>query len=107
MFSIKLPYCSPLTSHLVGVYTLYVAVHFLAPYLYTRFCTPWTLAGFLASPFVAPAPHCRALRWAFFHTATQIDAMWLLAGTWVVSSIVAPTPHPAGPGPVPDLTEKP
>lgn len=88
MFSSLKPYT--LWFHVTGVYTLYVVVHFVTPYVYVRLCTPWTLMGFLASPLMAPAPHCRALRWTFLHTASNIDTMWLVLGTWCVAATAAP-----------------
>ena len=107
MFSSLKP--STLWFHVTGVYTLYVVVHFVTPYMYVRLCTPWTLMGFLASPLMAPAPHCRALRWTFLHTASNIDTMWLVLGTWCVAATAAPWILPGKsvttePGSVADVT---
>jgi hypothetical protein len=73
---------------------MYVIVHFLAPYAYIAYCTPRSLRGFLLSAFLAPSPHCQAIRWTLQHTAAHIESMWMLLGIWTMAHIPR-WPYPA------------
>lgn len=75
----------------VSIYILWVSMHYLSSHLYVYFCTPNTLIGYLYSPFIVAAPHCRALRWTMNNGAVSIDNMWFFFGTWLCSKIILPT----------------
>ena len=70
-----------------SIYLLWIVLHYAAAHMYVKFCTPYTIVGFIASPFLTSTPHCRALRWAIYNGASMIDGMWLVLGTWVCSKI--------------------
>ena len=75
-----------------SIYLMWVVLHYLASHLYVYFCAPKTLVGFLYSPLIIAAPHCRALRWVIFNGAISIDNMWLVFGTWLCSKILIARP---------------
>jgi hypothetical protein len=66
------------------IYFAWICLHYFSPHLYSYFCVPKTIAGFLASPFLATAPHCQALRWSIYTGANQILAMWTTFGSWLI-----------------------
>lgn len=70
------------------VYILWIVFHYLASHLYTKFCVPNTLYGFIISPFLTSTPHCQGLRWIIFNGANAINSMWILIGTWMCSYIL-------------------
>jgi hypothetical protein len=74
------------------IYLMWVVLHYLASHLYVYFCAPNTFVGFIYSPFIIAAPHCRALRWVIFNGAISIDNMWLVFGTWICSKLLIPRP---------------
>ena len=67
-----------------GVYAGWVLVHYLAANAYARICTPATIYGFIASPFVTTTPPCSALRWAITTGAEAIGGMWCAAGSLIL-----------------------
>jgi hypothetical protein len=72
-----------------GIYLLWICIHFIAAHLYVYFCTPKTLIGFLLSPFITTAPHCKAILWTITTGANTINGMWVLLGAWLSSKITA------------------
>ena len=70
------------------VYVIWIAVHYLSAHMYTWWCVPPTVVGFVLAPFLVPAPHCTALRWAITTGGQQIIAMWALIGTWLFNLIM-------------------
>jgi hypothetical protein len=73
-----------------SIYLMWVGLHYLASHLYVYFCAPNTFFGFLYSPFIIAAPHCRAFRWVIFNGAVSVDNMWLVLGTWICSKLLIP-----------------
>ncbi len=71
-----------------GIIMLWIFLHFATPHLYVYFCTPATLMGFVASPFIATAPHCIALRWCIYNSGNIITSMWMLIGAWLVRKLL-------------------
>jgi hypothetical protein len=65
-----------------GLYIGWVVIHYTASHFYIHWCVPATVLGFIMSPFVVPAPHCQALRWAIHNGGNSIVAMWVLLGIW-------------------------
>ena len=66
-------------------YVMWIFFHYIAAHLYTRFCTPYGLYGFLISPFITMAPHCYSIRWVVDHGAIVINDMWVVLGAWACS----------------------
>ena len=66
----------------VGIFFLWICLHYAASHLYTNFCVPLTCIGFIISPFVVPTPHCQAFRWMISNGSSHITAMWMTFGTW-------------------------
>lgn len=71
-----------------GLYMLWICIHYGAVQLYVYYCAQPTLYGFLISPFLSSALHCKALNWAIYNSAHIIDHMWILLGTWICSKIL-------------------
>ena len=70
---------------LFGIYLLWICLHYAASQLYVPLCAPNDVKGFVLSPFIAPAPHCQALRWLIYNGGNSISAMWIIFGTWCLS----------------------
>lgn len=70
-----------------GLYLSWIGLHYAASHLYTRYCTPYGLEGFIKSPFLAVAPHCTALRWGIDQGALTINNMWLVIAAWVAARL--------------------
>ena len=71
-----------------GVYLLWIFLHFVASYLYTKLCVPTTFFGLLMSPFLTATPHCQGLRWIIYNGANVINNMWLIVGTWLCAYVM-------------------
>ena len=85
-FRIVKPYLVAVNS-VAGLYILWMVLHFISANLYVYYCAHMSLFGFLMSPVLASAPHCRAIRWVLNSGAQSIDAMWIVLGTWVCSKL--------------------
>jgi hypothetical protein len=72
----------------VGIYAIWIILHFIAPHFYIYFCTPKTIIGFISSPLVASAPHCIATRWVIKNGGDMITTMWIVIGGWFIQKIV-------------------
>jgi hypothetical protein len=84
-------YVSPYINHayeIGGIYLFWIFTHYLSSRLYVHYCTPGDLQGFIMSPFLASAPHCRATRWAIQNGADTIDQMWVVIATWFCAKLV-------------------
>lgn len=68
-----------------GIYIMWIIAHYAAAHAYIYTCVPATIRGFLLSPFIAPAPHCYALRWVIQMGGNSISAMWIILGLWIAS----------------------
>ena len=75
-------------SQVAGVYLTWITLHYVAAHLYTKFCAHDTVVGFILSPFMVVAPHCRALRWVVSTASGVIENMWIVFGTWVCANIL-------------------
>jgi len=82
-------------SNMAGIYMLWIGLHYVSAHLYTKICAPDTFLGFIMSPLMVVAPHCRALRWVIHTAAGVIDNMWLVFGTWICANIL-PMPGSSG-----------
>jgi len=72
-------------NNMAGFYLLWISIHFAAAHLYVKYCTPYTVFGFIVSPLINSAPHCAAFRWCISYGSTTITTMWVVIGTWLVS----------------------
>lgn len=72
---------------LISLYFAWIFLHYIASHLYIKLCTPYTIFGFLTSPFIAPTPQCQALRWVIYHGGNNIVLMWCYVGTWTLKQI--------------------
>lgn len=88
-------------SKMAGIYIMWIGLHYVSAHLYTTICVPDTFLGFIMSPLMVVAPHCRALRWVVHAAAGVIDNMWIIFGTWICANIL---PMP-GNGPAPVVIE--
>lgn len=71
-----------------GYYIMWILLHYAAIHLYPEFCAPYTILGFILSPFMISAPHCLAMRWIISEGSMIILAMWLTIGGIIVNKIV-------------------
>lgn len=71
----------------LGIYLLWICLHFFSSHLYIKFCVPKTFLGFIMSPFMISTPHCQGLRWIVYNAANIINNMWILIGTSIYSMI--------------------
>lgn len=70
-----------------GIYLVWICLHYFASHLYVKLCVPFSLYGFLLSPFLIATPYCVGLRWVIYNGANTIQNMWILLGTWACSTI--------------------
>ena len=73
---------------ILGIYLIWIALHFFASQFYIELCVPKTIYGFIISPFLMATPHCQALRWIVYNAASTINNMWIIMGTWFCSQIM-------------------
>ena len=71
-----------------GIYIIYCILHYIIPHVYTYFCVPVTIFGFLISPFMSQSPHCIALRWALNAVCDNIKTMFVLIAAWLASKFI-------------------
>jgi len=69
-------------------YFSWIILHFAAAHLYTQFCVPLTLRGFVLSTIVSPSPQCTGLRWVINTGGDTINMMWFALGTAVMNYLV-------------------
>ena len=67
----------------IGIYILWIAMHYACANLYPQFCAEKSLWGFIKSAFVAESPHCVAMRWVIYNGGNIIHTMWLALGIWL------------------------
>jgi hypothetical protein len=71
----------------IGIYIGWIILHWMAANLYPRYCAETSLWGIIKSAFVAPAPHCQAMRWVINNGGNMINQMWIVLGTWICGKI--------------------
>jgi hypothetical protein len=67
---------------------MWIVLHYAAIHLYPDFCGPYTILGFLLSPFMISAPHCIAMRWIISEGSSIINAMWIAIGGVIINKIM-------------------
>ena len=70
------------------VYLVWILIHYATSQCYVKFCTPPNIYGFIMSPLLSSAPHCKAMRWAIYTGANTIESMWIIIGTWICAKMV-------------------
>jgi len=71
-----------------GYYIMWILIHYAAIHLYPEFCAPYTILGFILSPFMVSAPHCIAMRWIISEGSNIIIAMWIAVAGVLVNKIL-------------------
>ena len=74
-----------------GFYVAITVAHYYSSHAYTWYCTPPGWYGLSISPFIVTTPHCKALRWSIQHFSTNIETIWTVLGTWIITNCVTPT----------------
>ncbi len=81
-------YCVQYIYSASSIYLFWIMLHYFSAQLYVYYCAPRGFYGFLISPFLVAAPHCRAIRWIIHNGGNMVDNMWLILGTWLCSKII-------------------
>lgn len=75
-------------NEVAGIYILWITLHWLSSEMYMRMCVGRTVYDILISPFVAPLPHCIALRWMIYNGGRTIEVMWIVLGKWLLERLI-------------------
>jgi len=81
--------CAQYMYNVSSIYLFWIVLHYFSAHLYVYYCVPSGVHGFLISPFLVAAPHCRAIRWIIQSGGAMMDNMWLVFGTWACSRMIA------------------
>jgi hypothetical protein len=81
-------YCAQYVYSVSSIYLFWIMLHYCSAQLYVYYCAPRGLYGFLISPFLVAAPHCRAIRWIIHNGGNMVDNMWIILGTWLCSKVI-------------------
>ena len=73
---------------LFGYYMMWITLHYAAVHLYPMYCAPFTITGFVLSPFMVAAPHCVAMRWLISEGSKVIVTMWVSIGACAVHHMI-------------------
>lgn len=76
------------TYNVSAIYLFWIIIHYLAAHAYVEYCVPTEIFGFIISPFLISAPHCKAIRWVIHNGGNTIDNMWVIFGTWICSHLI-------------------
>ena len=71
----------------VGIYLMWIVLHYVAANIYPVYCAQPTLEGFIMSIFDVPTPQCQALRFVISHGGTFINNMWIALGTYLCTKL--------------------
>ena len=64
----------------LGIYLLWMFLHYISSHLYVKWCTPIGISGFIYSLFMGPTPLCYALSWTIFTGNQSLLHMWSIIG---------------------------
>lgn len=70
-----------------GAYILWILAHYMAAHVYARICTPISVFGIIASPFLIASPHCQGLRWVIFEAGNKMNVMFGLLTGWAAAKL--------------------
>ena len=88
MFSSILNYTISFLNNVILSYLLWISLHYISVHLYSYFCTPFTLIGFLSSPFIAPLPPSKMMRRVIKDGGRIIEVMWIILGKWIIEKML-------------------
>lgn len=66
----------------IGIYGIWIVMHYGASHLYAETCNNWSVTGFFYSPILNSTPYCKCLNWVIKTGSETIDTMWVAIGTW-------------------------
>lgn len=67
----------------VGMYFVWIILHYVSAHLYKMHCAPSGIWGFLLSPLMASTPYCTGLVWIMQNSVVKFMAIWALVGSWI------------------------
>ncbi len=73
---------------LFGYYLMWITLHYAAVHFYPMYCAPFTITGFILSPFMVSAPHCVAMRWLITEGSKVIVTMWVSIGAYAIQHML-------------------
>jgi hypothetical protein len=65
-----------------------ICFHYMSANFYTAYCVPWSIFGFLNTPFVLDSMHCKISRWIFIESSNYIQSLWILFASFAIAKIV-------------------
>jgi hypothetical protein len=77
-----------------SIYLFWIIVHYISARAYVYYCVPDEISGFIMSPFLVSAPHCKAIRWVVHTGGSNIDNMWIIIGSWLCSRLLTNVMQP-------------
>ena len=73
---------------MIGIYFIWITIHFYSAHIYSNLCAPYTVVGYVMSPFINSSPYCKALRWCILNGSEAIQTMWIVIGTFFTSLLI-------------------
>lgn len=67
----------------IGMYFVWIILHYVSAHLYKMHCAPSGIWGFLLSPLMASTPYCTGLVWIMQNSVVKFMAIWALVGSWI------------------------
>lgn len=67
----------------IGMYIVWIFLHYGAAHLYQMHCAPSGFWGFILSPLMASTPYCTGLVWILQNSVIKFMAIWTIFGSWV------------------------
>ncbi len=67
----------------LGMYFVWIILHYISAHLYTMHCAPSGVWGFLLSPLMASTPYCTGLVWVMQNSVIKFMAIWTIVGSWI------------------------
>lgn len=67
----------------VGMYIIWIILHYVSAHLYKLHCAPSGIWGFILSPLMASTPYCTGLVWVLQNSVLKFMAIWTIVGSWI------------------------
>ena len=67
----------------IGMYMVWVTLHYIAAHLYKNHCAPSGFWGFILSPIMASTPYCTGLVWILQNSVIKFMTIWTIIGSWI------------------------
>ena len=71
----------------IKLYLFWTFLHWSSVSLYHRLCVREDLIGFIITPLMTQAPHCKVLIWSFKHSADAFNGFNTIIISWMVGII--------------------